>query len=79
MGIMNIIKSNFKIQINNVYLYIWYKSSPIYPKLGAYAKVCIAYILVIGHFKDETKNKNRQYETTKIYYDNYHFDKFVCL
>jgi hypothetical protein len=34
---------------------------------------------VIGHFKDDAKNKNRQYETTKIYYDNYHFDKFVCL
>ena len=31
------------------------------------------------HFKDETKNKNRQYETTKIFLYNYHFDKFVCL
>jgi hypothetical protein len=34
---------------------------------------------VIGHFKDDTKNKNRQYETTKIYHNNYHFDKFVFL
>ena len=38
--------------------------------------------VVMGHFKKKittNENKNRQHETTKLFYDDYHFHKLVCV